>query len=313
MFQLTITESSGGRRHETIIETAALIGKSRECHIRLSGWRIGKEHARVFRTRSGMFIQDLGHFSGTWVNGKRIDQHGPLEHGDEIVLGSYTLNILDQLIETGAERNVAAAVVGEQAVPDEASKPVLGMHEYWSKQIHERLLETIDLRRRDLNSMDDQALRVETEKLIRELLAAETAIPEALDRSRLIHDVLNEAVGLGPLEDLLDDEGITEIMVNRFDEIYLERAGRLERHTSSFTSDGAVLRVIERIVAPLGRRIDESSPMVDARLKDGSRVNAIIPPLAIKGPSLTIRKFARRSPPKTWSAWVRCRMRCRNS
>jgi len=84
-------------------------------------------------------------------------------------------------------------------------------------------------------------------------------------------------------------------MVNRFDEIYLERGGRLERHPSVFTSDRAVLGVIERIVAPIGRRIDEASPMVDARLKDGSRVNAVIPPLALKGPALTIRKFARRA------------------
>lgn len=100
---------------------------------------------------------------------------------------------------------------------------------------------------------------------------------------------------MGPLEELLDDDTITEIMVNRFDEIYLERGGRLERHPTIFTSDRAVLGVIERIVAPLGRRIDESSPMVDARLKDGSRVNAVISPLALKGATLTIRKFSRKA------------------
>jgi pilus assembly protein CpaF len=93
---------------------------------------------------------------------------------------------------------------------------------------------------------------------------------------------------------LLADEAVTEIMVNRHDEIYVERAGRLFRHPLAFTGERAVLGVIERIVAPLGRRIDESSPMVDARLNDGSRVNAIIPPLALKGPCLTIRKFAKR-------------------
>jgi pilus assembly protein CpaF len=91
---------------------------------------------------------------------------------------------------------------------------------------------------------------------------------------------------------LLGDASITEIMVNRFDEIFIERAGQLQRYPMSFTSDRTVLGVIERIVTPLGRRIDESSPMVDARLKDGSRVNAVIPPLALKGPTLTIRKFA---------------------
>ena len=111
----------------------------------------------------------------------------------------------------------------------------------------------------------------------------------------LFRSVLNEAIGLGPLEELLADDSVTEIMVNRADEIFIERGGKLQWYPLSFTSDRAVMGVIERIVAPLGRRIDESSPLVDARLKDGSRVNAIIPPLALKGPSLTIRKFSKKS------------------
>ncbi|MGH8806350.1 MAG: ATPase, T2SS/T4P/T4SS family [Noviherbaspirillum sp.] len=165
----------------------------------------------------------------------------------------------------------------------------------WRKRIHGKLLETMDLRRHDVSSMTDEHLRGETETLIRQILQSETAdIPQELDRELLCKQVLNEAVGLGPLEELLDDDSVSEIMVNRFDEIYIERGGRLQRHPLTFTGDRAVLGVIERIVAPLGRRIDESSPMVDARLKDGSRVNAIIPPLALKGPTLTIRKFAKR-------------------
>src|SRR5690606_970128 len=107
-------------------------------------------------------------------------------------------------------------------------------------------------------------------------------------------EVVDEAVGLGPLESLLADPDISEIMVNRHDELYVERGGVLSRHPAVFSSDQSVLGVIERIVSPLGRRIDESSPMVDARLRDGSRVNAIIAPLALKGPALTIRKFPSR-------------------
>jgi len=121
-----------------------------------------------------------------------------------------------------------------------------------------------------------------------------TDLPPHIDRAALRKEVLDEAVGLGPLEDPLADDSVTEIMVNRADEIFVERKGRLERYPLAFTSDRAILGVIERIVAPLGRRIDESSPLVDARLKDGSRVNAIIPPLALKGPTLTIRKFAKK-------------------
>lgn len=163
----------------------------------------------------------------------------------------------------------------------------------WRQKVHDLLLQTIDLRRRDLVRMTDAELRQESESLIREIVARHSKeIPSNVDQNVLTTAVLHEAVGLGPLEDLLADPEITEIMVNRFDEVFIEKGGRLLRHGVSFTSDRAVLGIIERVVTPLGRRIDESSPMVDARLKDGSRVNAIIPPLSIKGPSITIRKFS---------------------
>jgi len=204
--------------------------------------------------------------------------------------------------------------VTRQAVPDRASAPApaaappahlavvpLPSQRYrdlefdWRQRIHLRLLETIDLRRRDVSSMSDAELRAETSGLIRMIMRElGKDIPRELDHDLLAKQVLDEAVGLGPLEELLDDDSVSEIMVNRFDEIFVERGGRLTRHPLTFTGDRAVMGVIERIVAPLGRRIDESSPMVDARLKDGSRVNAIIPPLALKGATLTIRKFAKR-------------------
>lgn len=165
----------------------------------------------------------------------------------------------------------------------------------WRARLHAALLEQMDLRRHDVSTMSDAQLRDETSDFIFEIIAEmQVDIPAELDRDLLARQVLDEAVGLGPLEELLQDNSVTEIMVNQHDKIFIERQGRLERHPLTFTSERAVLGVIERIVAPLGRRIDESSPMVDARLKDGSRVNAIIPPLALKGPALTIRKFAKR-------------------
>jgi pilus assembly protein CpaF len=160
--------------------------------------------------------------------------------------------------------------------------------------VHDQLLDTIDLRRRDLVHMSDAQLREETDKLVHEIVDTLVELPTDIDRAALRRDVLDEAIGLGPLEALLADDTVSEVMVNRADEIFVERAGRLARHPIAFTSDRAVMGVIERIVAPLGRRIDEASPLVDARLRDGSRVNAIIPPLALKGPALTMRKFARR-------------------
>jgi pilus assembly protein CpaF len=164
----------------------------------------------------------------------------------------------------------------------------------WRRRLHARLLDGLDLRRRDVSSMSDAVLREEAGRLLAQLIDTDPELPVDIDRAVLRQHVLDEAVGLGPLEGLLADDGVTEIMVNRFDEIFVERAGRLRRHPTGFSSERAVLGVIERIVAPLGRRIDESSPMVDARLRDGSRVNAVIAPVALRGASLTIRKFAQR-------------------
>ncbi|GAA4014538.1 ATPase, T2SS/T4P/T4SS family [Actimicrobium antarcticum] len=187
-------------------------------------------------------------------------------------------------------RSVSNAVVVMPA------NPALRELEFeWRRRLHTELLQTMDLRRHDVSSMSDHQLRTDTGTLIRQiLLLRESEIPVELNRALLCQQVLNEAVGLGPLEELLEDDSVSEIMVNRYDEIYVERSGRLHKHPLVFTGERAVLGVIERIVAPLGRRIDESSPMVDARLKDGSRVNAIIAPLALKGATLTIRKFAKR-------------------
>lgn len=159
--------------------------------------------------------------------------------------------------------------------------------------IHHKLIKVMDLRRVDVSRMVDDELRSTVSLLINEIIKEATDLPAGVDKEQLAKQVLDEIVGLGPLEDLLADDKVTEIMVNRYDEIFLERAGKLEESEVTFTSDKAVLQAIERIVAPLGRRIDESSPMVDARLKDGSRVNAVIPPLALKGCNITIRKFAK--------------------
>ena len=164
------------------------------------------------------------------------------------------------------------------------------------RAVHERLIAALDLRRLDLDAIGSAALREKAEAAVRQIVGrmdqAGELDPE-LDRDALVGDVLDEALGLGPLEGYLADEGVSEIMVNGPDQVYVERAGRLEKAGKSFSSPQAVLAVIERIVAPLGRHIDESSPFVDARLADGSRVNAIIPPLAVQGPCLTIRKFKR--------------------
>lgn len=167
------------------------------------------------------------------------------------------------------------------------------------RRMHQRLIEELDLKRLDLeiitNPQKAKELRGKAEKIVTNLLTEETgAFLSSFEvRQRMVNDVCDEALALGPLEDLLRDNEVTDILVNNKDEVYVERRGKLELTTKKFISNEQVRIIIERIIAPLGRRLDESVPMVDARLPDGSRVNAIIPPLALGGPTLTIRKFAR--------------------
>jgi pilus assembly protein CpaF len=135
-------------------------------------------------------------------------------------------------------------------------------------------------------------VRQTIEELYENILAEEKIVLSRPERRRLFEQIVAEILGLGPLEPLLADDSITEIMVNGAKQIYIERAGKIHREPATFESDDHLMRIIDRIVAPLGRRIDESSPYVDARLTDGSRVNAIIPPISLVGPTLTIRKFS---------------------
>jgi septum site-determining protein MinD len=165
------------------------------------------------------------------------------------------------------------------------------------RKIHSRLIAELNLKRIDLKVFSDaqkaKELKDKAETMVANFLAEEagTFISSSEVRKKLVKEVLDEALGLGPLEDLLADAAVTDIMVNNKDEVYIERDGRIALTSKKFISNEQVKTIIERIIAPIGRRIDESVPMVDARLPDGSRVNAIIPPLSLTGPSLTIRKF----------------------
>jgi septum site-determining protein MinD len=166
------------------------------------------------------------------------------------------------------------------------------------QRVHKRIILELDLRRLDRVAGDMikiKDLRQRTMRTINNALIEEAGalISSREERERLIKEIADEALGFGPLEDLISDPQITDIMVNHKNQIYVEKQGRLELASKRFVSNEQVRRIIERIIAPLGRRIDESVPMVDARLPDGSRVNAIIPPLSLTGPTLTIRKFGR--------------------
>ncbi len=156
-------------------------------------------------------------------------------------------------------------------------------------RLHRAIITRMDLTK--LNTLPPERVHSEVSRLAEDLLLAENLPLSTVERDRLVSEVNHELFGLGPLEPLLADPTISDILVNSYSNIYIERRGKLERTAITFKDDEHLMRVIERIVSTVGRRIDEAQPMVDARLPDGSRVNAITPPLAIDGPTLSIRRF----------------------
>src|SRR4051794_23106313 len=157
--------------------------------------------------------------------------------------------------------------------------------------LHRKILDRLDLEK--LGRTPSNAAREEVLLVIRNTVNSEAVPLSFAERERLAREILDEIFGLGPLEPLLKDPTISDILVNRYNKVYVERSGKLEPTGLSFKDDAHLMQIIDRIVSRIGRRVDESSPMVDARLADGSRVNAIIPPLAIDGPCLSIRRFGR--------------------
>jgi pilus assembly protein CpaF len=158
--------------------------------------------------------------------------------------------------------------------------------------VHNRLLETLDVSK--LDALEPAMVSTKVTAAINETLDHEGRLLTELDRERLVTEIKNELLGLGPLEPLLHDDAVTDILVNGHGQVYVEKGGKLHQTTVCFQDDQHLMLIIDRIVSQVGRRVDEASPMVDARLSDGSRINAIIPPLALDGPSLSIRRFGKR-------------------
>jgi pilus assembly protein CpaF len=290
------------------------VGKAPDNLIVLRGWSVGKKHATIYKRSSQIYIEDHGAMSGTEVNGKAVTgEYGPLTASDMITIGDNSLRVFlgdtASVSPTPADRPADVLPTASASTPSVAaenktapSPDTQTADEILSKQVklndakkflHSKLIEQMDFRRLDVSGMSEDSLRDVAKATIEDVIKQANFSDPDIDLKYLARDLLNEVVGLGPLEELLADNDISEIMVNRFDEIYIEKKGRLTKAVITFSNDKAVLSAIERIVAPLGRRIDESSPMVDARLKDGSRVNAVIPPLALKGCNITIRKFSK--------------------
>ena len=300
----------GNRESRTLTDGTYMIGRNPSCQIRFDFPDVSERHA-VLTVRDGRaVVEDLHSANGTYVNGEPIDGAVVLDSGMVVQVGESMLRVCDEndwavkAAEDAAQDEPAAGEaepVARDAEEDDEPPPPDPMRELRrnvQEQIQKELLKRMDMKRLTMQGVDREGLEDTAREKIRQIIdevVANGRLPDGIDPVRLEDDVFNEAMRLGPLEDLLADDSVSEIMVNGPDKVYIERGGKLQLSDCQFTDDASVLSVIERIIAPLGRRCDESQPYVDARLADGSRVNAIIAPLALSGPTITIRKFSKKA------------------
>ncbi|HLS42384.1 MAG TPA: ATPase, T2SS/T4P/T4SS family [Paenalcaligenes sp.] len=296
-------EYQSGELSSVALEVPCVIGRQAPADLLLKGWRVAKSHAEIVQIGGNYFIKDLGSLTGTVVNDSRITEYGPLQGGDRIVIGPCQLTIarIGEAVERAASFQEVDSEVSLRSaqqngvVAQEAKLGVGDCGDPYAELVgplHQKLLAALDLRRKTYRSEAMDSLREQAVSSLRDIVRADACLLDSrLCEETLLARVVDEALGLGPLELLLRDDSVSEVMVNSPSEVFVERHGKCEQSALQFSSEAALLAVIDRIVSPIGRRIDDSSPMVDARLPDGSRVNAVLPPIALKGPTLTVRKF----------------------
>jgi len=297
------SESAESRR--LVLQDCGVLtfGRHPDSSVRLEGGSVSRNHAVVSVENGGLHVQDCS-TNGTWAEG-RVLRGSALEvpFGAPVQMGEYTVVIaalshgepkppstLAAAPPMQPGRAPASAPAAQEVSPEQARQADVELR----REVHRLLLENLDLVALDASKMDDPSLRPKVLSALRKVIRSlDARIPAHVDRDALTGELADEALGLGPLERFLSDPTISEIMVVDADTIFVERKGRLVLSDARFTDDERVRAVVERIITPLGRRIDESSPLVDARLRDGSRVNAVIRPLAIRGTCITIRKFSK--------------------
>ena len=308
MLELT-TLIGGNRETRPLDEGTYLIGRGEACRLRLNFPEVSDRHAILVVRGLSATLEDLHSANGTYVNGEMIDGAVELTGAEVVQIGNVMLRVAKP---SAADENTDFVTPNDEIVEDDRGEPAPGaeteeeretdgereLRRSVQEQIHHELLKRLDMKKLTLDGVEREGLEETAREKIRLIIdevVARGRLPAGIDPVRLEDDVFNEAMRLGPLEELIADDTISEIMVNGPTKVYVERNGRLELSDCQFTDDQSVMAVIERIIAPLGRRCDESQPYVDARLKDGSRVNAIIPPLALSGPTITIRKFSKKA------------------
>jgi pilus assembly protein CpaF len=277
------------------------IGSDEDCKLIMAHSDIADRHAILSINSNSCWIEDLGSENGTFVNQHKVQGRSTVMPGDKIEIGPFTLIIDPQPEEktipaTDKPPVITTPINTHSTEPPIASTiidPLEKQKRSIRKQVHEELIKRMELKRLVASHINQDELKANATKVIRDIISEVSfKLPAGIQPEILIKEICDEALGLGPLEGLLADPQVTEIMVNGHENIYVEQNGKLIKTNYSFLNNDSVAAVIERIVSPLGRRIDESQPYVDARLPNGSRVNAIIHPLSLQGPCLTIRKFS---------------------
>ena len=297
------------------------LGRHSESNIVLSGAGISRHHARLVQANGMLFIEDVGSSGGTYVNGERIEAMTPLEENDIVAIGDNTLRIQD----AASEGDAAAEIPAEPAAPEPVAEtpapqppppppaPVAPpspevnnfLDEFknatllyedaimeLTKQIHTDILERLNLTQGTLDVKNDETMDRVSHVMDQILRERRHEIPSRIPLDTFRQALMDELIGYGPISPVLRSSRVSEIMINGPDHVFVESKGKIFESGIRFFSEQHLLSIIQRIVEPLGRHVDEASPMVDARLPDGSRVNAIIPPLALQGASVTIRKFS---------------------
>ena len=281
------------------------VGRAQESVIVLGGTQVSRSHLVITCAGGTVTATDRGSTFGTLLNGQKLAGSAPLGNGDKLVLGGYTLvfgsgdppraGTAAPAPRPGADNKDEARVIAL----DPAFMPMAMLYPNemmaMKKRIHEQVLFKLNLPEIATKQIEDEELRAKLEGALDQVLReVRHELPRDVAMEVLRQALLDELIGFGPITPMLRDPSVDEVMVNGPERIFIERKGRLYETGARFFDNRHLVTIIQRIVEPLGRHVDEASPMVDARLPDGSRVNAVIPPLALDGPSVTVRKFAKK-------------------
>lgn len=297
--RLNIKDNSSKVRTVELLENSELIlGRSEASDIVLGGMTVSRRHAILSLKDGECFLEDIGSTAGTWLNGERISGKVRIKPSDKFNIGSFELYI--SAFSKGAMRGAGAS----QAPSDSAAKmPLYDVQtstEMYSddmlelaRQIQSRVLEILNIGGASTSKISTDAMRPKVEDALDQVLRElRHQIPTAIKLEKFRAVLMDDLIGFGPLSPLLRDPDVSEIMINGSDNIFVESKGIQYKTPVRFNGESHLQSIIQRIVEPLGRHVDAASPMVDARLADGSRVNAVIPPLSLDGSLVTIRKFA---------------------